>query len=115
MNTSASFGDPGLNLDISIAVLAFASAPLGLVALYDFTSGERERGLFGVASAAWSLCGVVLVYYGAPGLLFFPGLLAILIVASLRRARRGGGRLQYAKATLLAVLLCLTTVGMVLM
>ena len=102
-------------MDLFVLALASASVPFGIVAVYDLLSKETEKGLFGVASAAWSSSGVVLVYYGVPGLLFFPGLLVISIAAFLVRARRGGGRSHYAKASALSALLLLITVGLVVL
>lgn len=102
-------------MDASVLVLASASVPLGLIAFYDMFSGERSRGLFGVTAASWSLSGVVLVHFGVPGIVFFPGLLLILIASSLFRVRSGGPRSQYAKAMSLSALLVVVTVGMVML
>ena len=102
-------------MDVSVLVLASASVPLGLIALYDMVSGERSRGVFGVAAAAWSLSGVVFVHFGVPGVVFFPGLLLILIASALFKARGGGLRSQYAKAISLSALLALVTVGTVIL
>lgn len=102
-------------MDASILVLAAASVPLGLVAAHDLLSGERRRGLFGVASSAWSLSGVFLVHSGVPGLLFFPGLVLILLAASLSGVRRGGGVPQYLKPMALAGLLAVITAGLVML
>lgn len=102
-------------MEASILVLASASFPLGLIAIYDLFSHERMKGAFGIASATWSICGVVLVWYGVPGLIFFPGLLLIIIASSLLSARRGAGRAQYLKSAALSVLLVLVTIGMVML
>jgi uncharacterized membrane protein len=102
-------------MDLSIMVLASASVPLGLVALVDFLSERRVKGLFGMTSAVWSASGVVLVYIGVPGIVFFPGLLMILILSSFLQGRRGGGRSQYVKALSLSLLLILITLGLVLL
>lgn len=107
---------PGLStMDISLLVLAFASVPLGVIALCDLIADRKMRGLFGMTSAAWSASGVVLVYVGVPGIVFFPGLLVILILSTLVQGREGGGRLQYVKASSLSVLLVLITLGLVLL
>lgn len=102
-------------MDVSILVLASASVPFGLIALHDIASGEVRKGAFGAASAAWSLSGVLLVYLGVPGLIFFPGLLLIMIASSLSRVRRGGGALQYARPSALAAVLALVTIGLVML
>jgi len=102
-------------MDASIFVLASASVPLGLIALHDFRSDRRVGGMFGMTSAAWSVSGVVLVYLGVPGLLFFPGLFAIMISSALVQARGGGGRSQYLKAALLSTLLAIVTLGLVVL
>lgn len=100
-------------MDPSILVLASASVPFGVLAAADLFSDKRTKGFFGVASSAWSGSGVVLVYFGVPGLLFFPGLLAILILSSLVQYREGRGRSQMVKALLLSVLLGAVTLGLV--
>ncbi|MCU0853275.1 MAG: hypothetical protein MUC90_08510 [Thermoplasmata archaeon] len=102
-------------MELPILLLASASVPFGLVAMHDILSGEKKRGVFGIASAAWSFSGIFLVYLGVPGLLFFPGLMVILLASSLSRARRGGGVAQYLRPLALAALLVLITAGLVLL
>lgn len=105
----------GVSLELSILILAMASVPFGLIALHDLLSRETRRGAFGAASAAWSLSGVILVYYGVPGLLFFPGLILIMTISSLSRLRRGGDARQFVRPSVLVVLLVLITLGLVML
>lgn len=97
----------------AVLLLAATSVPMGLYGLLEFADRRSVRGLFGMIAAGWSVSGVVLVSLGVPGILFFPGLLAIVIFGSVVQLRVDRRRLLLTKAVLAAVALGLVSIGMV--
>jgi hypothetical protein len=64
-------------------------------------------------AAVWSIAGVVLVSVGVPGLVFFPGLLAIVLAGSAVRFREGRTTGLALRMLVIGSILCTVSVELV--
>ncbi|OGS52434.1 MAG: hypothetical protein A3K75_04300 [Euryarchaeota archaeon RBG_13_61_15] len=100
-------------MNTAILLLAMTSVPMGLYSLSEFLRNERTRGFFGMLAAGWSIAGVVLVSVGVPGLVFFPGLLVIVLAGSALRFREGRTTGLALRMLVIGSVLCIVSVGLV--
>ncbi len=97
----------------AILLLALTSIPLGIVSLFEFRLQSSPRALYGMIGAGWAMGGVLLIVVGVPGVIFFPGLIAIMLFGTLMQLRQKKERLLYVKAGFLTVICGSLAVGMV--
>ena len=100
-------------MDSAILILAMTSVPIGTVGLIDYVSQRSTGALFGMLGAGWSIAGVVLISFGVPGMIFFPGLICIMLVGSLLQLRTERKKILYVKAGLLTTVCAVLATWMV--
>ncbi len=88
----------------AILLLALTAVPLGIASFIEFRSQSSPRALYGMIGAGWSMGGVLLIVVGVPGIIFFPGLIGIMLFGTLMQLRQKKERLQYVKAGLLTII-----------
>lgn len=95
-------------------LLALTSVPLGTLSLVQYARNGGVSSLAGMAGAAWAIAGVALIHIGAPGAIFFPGMLTIVLAGALMRVLSGErSKVLLAKSGGLCIILAAVSIGLV--